>query len=415
MKRAFVLSGLVALAAPAVACSTTTQDDATTSSDQLRTLDPSEIVGALTYGETSAPVAYSSNPTYRAFSFTAAPGDAVDVWVRSANGGDAHAWLLGSSYATLASNADGDSTTHDAHIAHTLKSGGTYYVAFRDEAHRSATFTVTLNKTNGPPAGGASDPFDPASCQGAPMTQAQAAALFAPGATTAPFGRFRIYRHYRTCTQATGCSSWSAGGPSGTWNDLEGKSELYVQGSSIGLRLLSDNVDQGCLAPKWGDRVYTTCGTVNGSSIACNSFISSSLWQSWQGQENCFTYNLDLEASSDVRFTGTLTSSCMRLSAKASSQPAANGQWTESEAVLMKSCATATTCREQNKNCGTIPDGCGGTLDCGGCSGGNTCGGGGTANVCGGAPPPCGGACTGGRVCCYDPLEGHDDCFDACN
>jgi formylglycine-generating enzyme len=48
---------------------------------------------------------------------------------------------------------------------------------------------------------------------------------------------------------------------------------------------------------------------------------------------------------------------------------------------------TPTTCAAQGKNCGSIPDECGGTLDCGStCSGlGATCGGGnpGTANVCG--------------------------------
>jgi hypothetical protein len=51
---------------------------------------------------------------------------------------------------------------------------------------------------------------------------------------------------------------------------------------------------------------------------------------------------------------------------------------------------TPTTCAAQGKNCGSIPDECGGTLDCSStCSGlGATCGGGnpGTANVCGCTP-----------------------------
>ena len=42
-----------------------------------------------------------------------------------------------------------------------------------------------------------------------------------------------------------------------------------------------------------------------------------------------------------------------------------------------------TTCAAQGTDCGTIPDGCGGTLDCGTCSGLFTCGGGGTPNHCG--------------------------------
>lgn len=45
---------------------------------------------------------------------------------------------------------------------------------------------------------------------------------------------------------------------------------------------------------------------------------------------------------------------------------------------------TPTTCAAQGKNCGTISDGCGGSLTCGTCSGAQTCGGGGVTNVCGG-------------------------------
>src|SRR5215813_13205186 len=44
---------------------------------------------------------------------------------------------------------------------------------------------------------------------------------------------------------------------------------------------------------------------------------------------------------------------------------------------------TPTTCVAQGKNCGTIPNGCGGTLTCGVCTAPQTCGGGGIANVCG--------------------------------
>jgi len=47
---------------------------------------------------------------------------------------------------------------------------------------------------------------------------------------------------------------------------------------------------------------------------------------------------------------------------------------------------TPTTCAAQGKNCGTIPDGCGGTLTCGVCTAPQTCGGGGVPNVCGAAP-----------------------------
>jgi hypothetical protein len=44
---------------------------------------------------------------------------------------------------------------------------------------------------------------------------------------------------------------------------------------------------------------------------------------------------------------------------------------------------TPTTCAAHNATCGTIPDGCGGTLSCGTCPTGSTCGGGGVPNQCG--------------------------------
>src|SRR5215470_2045128 len=61
---------------------------------------------------------------------------------------------------------------------------------------------------------------------------------------------------------------------------------------------------------------------------------------------------------------------------------------------------TPTTCAAQGKNCGTIPNGCGGTLTCGACTAPQTCGGAGTANVCGvGTPPPAAAAqCTATNV-----------------
>jgi hypothetical protein len=46
---------------------------------------------------------------------------------------------------------------------------------------------------------------------------------------------------------------------------------------------------------------------------------------------------------------------------------------------------TPQTCAQLGKTCGSVPNGCGGTLSCGTCTGGTACGGGGTANVCGGS------------------------------
>ncbi|HEY3358198.1 MAG TPA: kelch repeat-containing protein [Polyangia bacterium] len=52
-------------------------------------------------------------------------------------------------------------------------------------------------------------------------------------------------------------------------------------------------------------------------------------------------------------------------------------------------CACCTTCAAEGKNCGVMPDGCGGTLNCGSCVAPPRCGGGGVANVCGCVPRTC--------------------------
>jgi len=76
---------------------------------------------------------------------------------------------------------------------------------------------------------------------------------------------------------------------------------------------------------------------------------------------------VDLHASTDLKYTPSLRDYTFKFTCGNACVP--------------------TTCAAQGKNCGTIDDGCGSTLNCGSCSGtGVTCGGGGTANVCGCTP-----------------------------
>ncbi|WP_164017773.1 Ig-like domain-containing protein [Pyxidicoccus trucidator] len=55
------------------------------------------------------------------------------------------------------------------------------------------------------------------------------------------------------------------------------------------------------------------------------------------------------------------------------------------ELISLSTCAP-TTCAAQGKNCGTIPDGCGGTLSCGTCGAGQACS---ASNVCVCVPTTC--------------------------
>jgi hypothetical protein len=128
----------------AFGCAGNTADDEGTSEDALTRLFPEEIVGKLLVGKTSKPIAYVSKPRYRALSFHGVKGRVADVWVRSSNGGDAHAWLLDKDFKVVGSNGNADATTKDAHITATLPATSTYYVAFREEKWKSATFTASL-------------------------------------------------------------------------------------------------------------------------------------------------------------------------------------------------------------------------------------------------------------------------------
>jgi YVTN family beta-propeller protein len=60
-----------------------------------------------------------------------------------------------------------------------------------------------------------------------------------------------------------------------------------------------------------------------------------------------------------------------------------DGRGDATQATFNITVCTPTTCAAQGKNCGTMSDGCGGTLDCGTCPSPWGCGVGGVANVCG--------------------------------
>jgi hypothetical protein len=78
--------------------------------------------------------------------------------------------------------------------------------------------------------------------------------------------------------------------------------------------------------------------------------------------------------------TGTLLSGTQTANITADDQGSAFAVLTIGPTVA----CTPQSCAQQGKTCGSLSDGCGGTLTCGACPGTTTCGGGGTPNVCGG-------------------------------
>jgi hypothetical protein len=141
-------------------------------------------------------------------------------------------------------------------------------------------------------------------------------------------------------------------------------------------------------------------GSQNGTLIAtCNAPVTSG-WQTWT------TVSCSATAT-----TGTVG---LYLVSHKNPQPYSgqNGLPSVEWIKLVSNSCTPTTCSAQGKNCGSIPDGCGGTLGCGSCGSGQTC----TSNVCtstctpkacsskpvvncGSMPDGCGGTLNCGNTC----------------
>ncbi len=147
----------VSLLLASAACSTT-KPPVTDDFTDLSTLDAKsdsfsskmKIVGSLDYGQTSASISYTKTPRYRAVKFSGHQGDAIDVWVRSTNGGDSVAWVLDNKFNVLGYNDDAGDTTFDSHVELTLRAStsDTHYIVFRDYWGSAAKFKVELS---GPP------------------------------------------------------------------------------------------------------------------------------------------------------------------------------------------------------------------------------------------------------------------------
>jgi hypothetical protein len=104
-----------------------------------------KVIGPIDYGETSAPVRYSSPPRYRAFEFNAKPGDHVEIWVH-ARRGVPEAFLTGSSFQSIAGG-----TAHFSAVIPTGSKPATYYIVFRGAGFRSGDFTVELQRPSASP------------------------------------------------------------------------------------------------------------------------------------------------------------------------------------------------------------------------------------------------------------------------
>lgn len=210
------------------ACATTSADEVASSSDELRALQPQEILGQLQYGDTRE-VDLTPTPDYRAFYFYGERGDQIQVTATAMDATDPILWLLDADFNTISRNADARPTDTSSLINGTyLPKTGKYYVAFRDTYRApQAKFVVSVRKLgvlpaecdpNGEGTWDSSctdppgyDPFDASSCTGDDLTAEAAKKMFGVTNGFKP-ARASVYYNTRQCVAKDGaepdCSPW---------------------------------------------------------------------------------------------------------------------------------------------------------------------------------------------------------------
>lgn len=211
------------------ACTTAPADETSSSSDnELRALQPDEVLGEINYGETRE-VDLTLSPTYRAFYFYGDRGDQVQLTATALDATDPIMWFLDADYNTIARNADARPTDNSSLISgQYLPKTGKYYVVVRETNKApSAKFAVSVRKLgtlpdNCDPNGEGTfdstctdplgyNPFDPASCQGDDLTAEAAKKLFGGTNGFRP-ARAAVYYNTRQCVAKPGaepdCSPW---------------------------------------------------------------------------------------------------------------------------------------------------------------------------------------------------------------
>jgi hypothetical protein len=155
------------------------------------------------------------------------------------------------------------------------------------------------------------DPFDPASCPGATLSYQQMVGLLAGGTTSRTLAtNYPIKRRVRTCSSATGCTGWHSS------SDVPDTSGYYATSAAInvlwsGQAELDLKIDHCTGDLPYSSPDHASCGLQPG--LACVGFECG-----WGGINHL-----------SGRFTGTLTSSCLRLQSDYSNRGEWSTTWTE--------------------------------------------------------------------------------------
>ena len=127
--------------------------------------------------------------------------------------------------------------------------------------------------------------------------------------------------------------------------------------------------------------------TLQGCQTSCTAG-SDTGWTTLDTRSNEFASAARFQTNT-YTFSNTTAYQQYRLRITANRGATSITQIAEIELFGTAGTCTPTTCSAQGKTCGSISNGCGGTLECGTCTSPQTCGGGGTANVCGGGSSSC--------------------------
>ena len=141
----------------------------------------------------------------------------------------------------------------------------------------------------------------------------------------------------------------------------------------------------------WGAPAAQQCGRVVFSDFHVDGFsavqATCSSNASCNVSDRCLAYDLNTNA---LGCTRSFANACTGTTLSVQEQmlafmvfDAANCIGNDGAPPVPPPACTPTTCLAQGKNCGTIGDGCGGSLSCGPCTAPDVCGGGGVPNVCG--------------------------------
>ncbi|MCC6748222.1 MAG: hypothetical protein IT371_11215 [Deltaproteobacteria bacterium] len=307
--------------------------------------------------------------------------------------------------------------------------------------------------------------FDEGLAAGAPITLAEAKAYFAPGSTSAALGPFEIRQRARQCNTTTGCSEWAY--PAGaTFAYMT--HELWIPGPGWSPQKSCFQFVSSSFSPATGKLAFVvatggridlqlqsaatgtvSCANVPTGNAACDAF--SSAVSGLSGGKSCSLPNPSGSGYSNTAYPASVTlydttktdgnpvGMTLRVTrdyvtgrSKYKGAADANGSYREVEYALYGllkdgplppatgGTCKPTTCAAQGKTCGTIADGCSGTLLCGSCSTPYVCG---TDNTCA-LPPgcnlqPCYAPATVGYTCCSPGKVTCGNgkgctCYDAC-